>query len=47
MEDFACDEAFEAADDFALPESFGGAAGEVGAGWFVVAHAGDDDQVEG
>ncbi len=32
FEDFSCDVAFEAADDFAFGLSFGGAALDVGAG---------------
>ena len=44
--DLAGDVAFEAADDFALGLAFGGAAFDVGAGAFAVAHSGDGDQVQ-
>src|ERR1035438_10864113 len=44
--DLAGDVAFETADDFALGLAFGGAAFDVGAGAFAVAHSGDGGQVQ-
>src|SRR5277367_4784759 len=44
--DFACDVAFEAADDFGFGLAFGNASGDVGAGGFVVFHSDDDDAVQ-
>ena len=46
-EDLAGDVTLEAADDLAFGESFSGAAFDVGAGEWVVAHADDRDDVEG
>src|ERR1700691_2518336 len=45
--DLAGDISFEAADDLFLGQALGGAALDVGTGGGVVAHAGDDDHVEG
>src|SRR4051794_9561358 len=45
--DVAGQEPFEAADDFALRESFGGAPVDVVDGGLVPAHADDDGAVEG
>src|SRR5205823_8299971 len=45
--DLAGEVALEAADDVFGGETFGAAAGDVGAGGLVVAHAHDDGTVEG
>ncbi len=45
--DLAGDLAFQAADDLAFGEAFGGAPLYVGSGAFVVCHAGDGDAPEG
>ena len=45
-EDFAGDGSFEASHDVFFGEAFGGASGDVGAGWFVAFHADDDDAVQ-
>src|SRR5690242_369289 len=45
--DLAGDIAFEAAEDVSFGQTFGGAAGDVVAGALVVAHADQDDGVQG
>ena len=45
--EFACDVAFEAADDFALCQALASAAGHVVAGGLVAGEPDDDDAPEG
>ena len=45
--DLACDESFEASHDVFAGLAFGKASSDVGAGWWVVAHAHEHDREQG